>query len=62
MVSLQAAIMAVGGGRQVLTANKAVDTVMTVTVSFDARLISDADAADFLEAFRGFLENPDTML
>ncbi|XP_022666943.1 pyruvate dehydrogenase protein X component, mitochondrial-like [Varroa destructor] len=58
----QAAIMAVGGSRQVFTANRTVDTIMTVTVSFDARLISDSDAGDFLKAFRGFLENPDTML
>lgn len=54
--------MAVGGSRQVFTANRTVDTIMTVTVSFDARLISDSDAGDFLKAFRGFLENPDTML
>lgn len=54
--------MAVGGGRQVFTVERTVDTIMTVTVSFDARLIADSDAGEFLEAFRGFLENPTIMI
>lgn len=58
----QAAIMAVGGGRQVFTSARTVDTVMTVTVSFDARLMSDSDVAEFLEAFRSYMEEPDKMM
>lgn len=54
--------MAVGGSRQVFTAERTVDKIITVTVSFDARLISDSDAGEFLEAFRSYFENPDIML
>ncbi|XP_003745716.1 pyruvate dehydrogenase protein X component, mitochondrial [Galendromus occidentalis] len=58
----QAAIMAVGGGRQVFTSARTVDTLMTVTVSFDARLMSDTDVAEFLEAFREYMEEPEKMM
>ncbi|OQR73008.1 pyruvate dehydrogenase protein X component-like [Tropilaelaps mercedesae] len=58
----QAAIMAIGSGRQIFTSNRTVDTIMTVTVSFDARLINDNNVSTFLETFREFIENPDTIL
>lgn len=66
----QAAILAVGAAeKQVvpdLTPGAAVPykqaTVMTVTLSCDHRVVDGAVGAQWLAAFAGYLENPNTML
>jgi pyruvate dehydrogenase E2 component (dihydrolipoamide acetyltransferase) len=62
----QAAILAVGAGerRAVVTESGAIEaaTVMTVTLSCDHRVIDGALGAQLLAAFRGYIEDPVTML
>ena len=61
----QGAILAVGAGEQrpvVVDGALTVATVMTVTLSADHRAIDGAVAAQWLQSFRGFVENPVTML
>ena len=61
----QGAILAVGAGQQrpvVVDGALAVATVMTVTLSADHRAIDGAVAAQWLQSFKGFVENPVTML
>ena len=58
----QACILAVGGSRLVLGADGAPQTLMTVTLSADARIVDDVMASEFLEAFRQTIENPMSML
>ena len=61
----QGAILAVGVGEQrpvVVDGALAVATVMTVTLSADHRAIDGAVAAQWLQSFKGFVENPVTML
>jgi pyruvate dehydrogenase E2 component (dihydrolipoamide acetyltransferase) len=61
----QAAILAVGAGekRPVVRGDKLeIATVMTVRMSCDHRVIDGALGATWLAAFKGFLENPVTML
>lgn len=61
----QGAILAVGAGEQrpvVKDGELSVATVMTVTMSCDHRVIDGALGAQFLGAFKGFIENPVTML
>ena len=61
----QAAILAVGAGREqpVVRDGKIVAaTVMRVSLSSDHRAIDGATAAKFLQALKGFLENPASML
>lgn len=61
----QGAILAVGAGEQrpvVKDGELSVATVMSVTLSCDHRVIDGALGAQFLGAFRGFIENPVTML
>ncbi len=61
----QAAILAVGAGekRPVVHGDKLeIATVMTVRMSCDHRVIDGALGATWLAAFKGFLENPVTML
>lgn len=61
----QGAILAVGAGEQrpvVVDGALAVATVMTVTLSADHRAIDGAVAAQWLQSFKGFVENPVTML
>ena len=58
-------ILAVGGGEQrpiVIDGNLAVATVMSVTLSADHRAVDGAVGARWLQAFKGFVENPVTML
>jgi len=58
-------ILAVGAGEQrpiVIDGNLAVATVMSVTLSADHRAVDGAVGARWLEAFKGFVENPVTML
>ena len=61
----QGAILAVGAGEQrpvVIDGALTVATVMTVTLSADHRAIDGAVAAQWLQSFKGFVENPVTML
>lgn len=61
----QGAILAVGAGEQrpvVKDGKLSVATLMSVTMSCDHRVIDGALAAQFLGAFKGFIENPVTML
>ena len=60
-----AAILAVGAVEQrpvVIDGDLAVATVMTVTLSADHRAIDGAVGAEWLREFKGFVENPVTML
>ncbi len=59
------AILAVGAGEQrpvVLDGNLAVATVMSVTLSADHRAVDGAVGAQWLQAFKEFVEDPVTML
>ena len=61
----QGAILAVGAGEQrpvVVDGALTVATVMTVSLSADHRAIDGAVAAQWLQSFKGFVENPVTML
>ena len=61
----QAAILAVGAGRPqpvIRDGNIMAATVMRVSLSSDHRAIDGATAAKFLQALKGFLENPASML
>ncbi|MEP3275410.1 MAG: pyruvate dehydrogenase complex dihydrolipoamide acetyltransferase [Stappiaceae bacterium] len=60
-----ATILAVGAGSQravVKDGELAVATVMTVTLSTDHRAVDGALGAQLLQAFKGFIENPMSML
>ena len=59
------AILAVGAGEQrpvVKDGQLAVATVMTVTLSADHRVVDGAVGAEWLQAFKGYVESPVTML
>jgi len=61
----QGAILAVGAGEQrpvVIDGELSVATMMTVTLSCDHRAVDGAVGAEWLQAFKGFVENPVTML
>jgi len=58
----QACIMAVGGTRPVVTAEETIQSVMTVTLSCDRRMVDDELAARWLEAFKANIENPARLL
>ena len=61
----QGAILAVGAGEEravVRDGQLAVATVMTVTLSADHRVVDGAVGAEWLQAFKGFVEAPVTML
>ena len=58
-------ILAVGAGEQrpiVIDGDLSVATVMTVTLSADHRAVDGVVGAKWLQAFKGFVENPVTML
>jgi len=60
-----ATILAVGAGEQrvvVKNGAPAVATVMSVTVSTDHRAVDGALAAEMMQAFKGFIENPMSLL
>lgn len=61
----QGAILAIGAGEQrpvVKDGALAVATVMSCTMSCDHRAVDGAVGAEFLKAFKGFIEDPITML
>ena len=61
----QGAILAVGAGEErpvVKDGQLAVATVMTVTLSADHRVVDGAVGAEWLQAFKGYVEAPVTML
>ena len=58
----QACIMAVGGTRPVLTADETIQSLMTVTLSCDRRMVDDELASRWLEAFKGNIDNPSRLL
>ena len=60
-----ATILAVGAGEQrpiVVDGDISISTVMSVTLSCDHRVVDGALGADLLNAFKGFIEDPVTML
>ena len=61
----QGAILAVGAGEErpiVRNGQLAVATLMTVTLSADHRVVDGAVGAEWLQAFKGYIEAPVTML
>lgn len=61
----QGCILAVGAGEQtpvVVNGKIEIATVMHVTLSVDHRVVDGAVGAEYLQALKGFLENPATML
>ena len=61
----QGAILAVGAGEQravVKNGELAIATVMSVTLSADHRVVDGALGAKWMKVFKGFIENPVTML
>jgi pyruvate dehydrogenase E2 component (dihydrolipoamide acetyltransferase) len=61
----QAAILAVGGGRErveLVEGAPRAATVMTATLSADNRVYDGELAAKFLAAFSGYMAHPVTML
>ncbi len=61
----QGAILAIGSGEQrpvIKDGALAVATVMSCTISCDHRAVDGAVGAEFLKAFKGFIQDPITML
>jgi pyruvate dehydrogenase E2 component (dihydrolipoamide acetyltransferase) len=61
----QGAILAVGAGEErpvVRDGQLAVATVMSVTLSADHRVVDGAVGAEWLQAFKGYIQQPVTML
>ena len=61
----QSSILAVGAGEQravVKDGDLAIATMMNVTLSADHRIVDGALGAEWLQVFKGFIENPVTML
>ncbi len=54
----QSAILAVGTSRLILDENNETQHVMTVTLSYDSRVIEEDAAAKFLETFKTVIEDP----
>lgn len=62
----QAAILAVGGARKEVVKNSEGGyeevSVLSATMSCDHRVVDGAVAAQWLQSFKGYLEDPMTML
>lgn len=58
----QTAIMAVGGSRLVVGKDGRPQSNLTVSLSFDSRVIDETEASQFLEVFREIMENPSFMI
>ena len=54
--------MAVGGTHPVLTTEEEIQSVMTVTLSCDRRMVDDELAARWLQNFKKNIENPSRLL
>jgi len=54
----QSAILAIGTSRLILDDNNQTQQVVTVTLSFDGRVIEEDTAAKFLETFKSVMEDP----
>ncbi|XP_077562952.1 pyruvate dehydrogenase protein X component, mitochondrial-like [Haemaphysalis longicornis] len=58
----QASILAIGGSRLVPGCDGKPQSAMAATLSYDARVITEETAANFLQAFKDYLEQPLNML
>ena len=58
----QACILAVGGSRLVLSEDGEAQTLMTVQMSSDARVVDDLTASRFLSVFKETMECPMLMI
>ncbi|XP_060085340.1 pyruvate dehydrogenase protein X component-like [Ylistrum balloti] len=58
----QTAIMAVGTSRLVLNNEGKPQTNLTVSLSYDSRVIDETEASQFLEVWRDVMENPSFMV
>ncbi|XP_060838820.1 uncharacterized protein LOC132920439 [Rhopalosiphum padi] len=58
----QCGILAVGSGRPIIGLNGKPQTIMTATLSYDSRAISESAASDFLETLQGLLQMPASLL
>ncbi|XP_043233411.1 pyruvate dehydrogenase protein X component, mitochondrial-like isoform X1 [Amphibalanus amphitrite] len=58
----QCGILAVGGGRSQLAADGGSETWLTSTLSYDARAVSEPEAAAFMETLAHLLTNPDLLV
>ncbi|KAK7099198.1 pyruvate dehydrogenase protein X component-like [Littorina saxatilis] len=59
----QVAILAIGGTRLTVgNENSIIDPKMSVTLSYDSRVMDEKDALQFLELFRLGLQNPDILV
>lgn len=58
----QCGILAIGSGRPVIALNGKPQTIMTATLSYDSRAISESAASDFLETLQGLLQTPASLL
>ena len=54
----QTAIMAVGSSRVVVGDGGKPESLMSVTLSYDARAIDLTEASQFLESFKSLMESP----
>ncbi|OWF44961.1 pyruvate dehydrogenase protein X component-like [Mizuhopecten yessoensis] len=58
----QTAIMAVGASRLVVSSEGKPQTNLTVSLSYDSRVIDETEASRFLEVWRDVMENPSFMI
>ncbi|XP_050521722.1 dihydrolipoyllysine-residue acetyltransferase component of pyruvate dehydrogenase complex-like [Daktulosphaira vitifoliae] len=58
----QCGILAIGSGRPVIALNGKPQSIMTATLSYDSRAISESAASDFLETLQDLLQTPASLL
>ncbi|XP_075234196.1 uncharacterized protein LOC142332015 [Lycorma delicatula] len=58
----QCAILAVGGGQLTIKPDGSKATMMSATLSYDARAMMEDEVALFMEILEGYLENPASLL
>ncbi|KAK6191561.1 hypothetical protein SNE40_003216 [Patella caerulea] len=58
----QTAIMAVGTSRIIIGPDGSPTPEMTVTLSYDSRVVDEIDASEFLEMFASIIESPEMMV
>ena len=54
----QTAIMAIGSSRVCVNQEGKPESRMSATLSYDARIVDETEASNFLEVFRDIMENP----